>query len=325
MFLNMSSAPRLRDLSSTPNDLSSGSAGGGGPLGLGGCEKACPFEDGMGLSLPSGTVPTAKFFFLPNQLPLFLRDRLGATLLMVAGEPGLSDFRLSDEDKVRRPRNFLTEPGRLLDGLVGDMVLAASLVRDWCRRAPDSSDALPSASWGGKPGDLGVGCDDSGPFPGVGGRGASTGLSGGAGIEVPSVREKLTGVSVSGLYENLLVGMMAAVDHCADQCVQIGVSRIELSTEDQEKQLTAVKVQAAGSSGGALSAEEDLDRVAVEVAGISCVHDTRVMGRVNDGGRFLRRRKSSSILDGKRSDGRWAMGNGEIRAADWSRGRGSWE
>jgi hypothetical protein len=37
-------------------------------------------------------------------------------------------------------------------------------------------------------------------LPGVGGRGLSGGESGGAGIEVPSVREKLMGVSVSGLY-----------------------------------------------------------------------------------------------------------------------------
>lgn len=37
-------------------------------------------------------------------------------------------------------------------------------------------------------------------MPGVGGRGVSGGESGGAGIEVPSVREKLMGVSVNGLY-----------------------------------------------------------------------------------------------------------------------------
>jgi hypothetical protein len=37
------------------------------------------------------------------------------------------------------------------------------------------------------------------------------GLSSGAGIEVPSVKEKLIGVSVSGLYENLLDDMMGAM------------------------------------------------------------------------------------------------------------------
>lgn len=46
---------------------------------------------------------------------------------------------------------------------------------------------------------MGVGCEERGPFPGVGGRGAS-GESVGAGIEVPSVREKLMGVSVRGWY-----------------------------------------------------------------------------------------------------------------------------
>lgn len=47
---------------------------------------------------------------------------------------------------------------------------------------------------------MGVGCDERGPFPGVGGRGVSGGESGGAGIEVPSVREKLMGERVSGWY-----------------------------------------------------------------------------------------------------------------------------
>lgn len=70
-----------------------------------------------------------KVFLLPNQLPLFLRLKLGAWLLIVAGEPGRSVLRLSDEESVRMPRNLRTEPGRLLEGLVGDMVLAPSLVR----------------------------------------------------------------------------------------------------------------------------------------------------------------------------------------------------
>lgn len=62
--------------------------------------------------------------------------------------------------------------------------------------------------WDGKAGDLGVGWEESGPLPGVGGRGVSGGLSRGAGIEVPSVREKLMGVSVNGLYSNLLDDMV---------------------------------------------------------------------------------------------------------------------
>jgi hypothetical protein len=128
----------------------------------------------------------------------------------VAGEPGLSVLRLSDDDSVRMPRNVRTDAGRLFEGLVGDILLAASLVRLWCSCAPavESSDGLPKggdACRGGEAGDLGVGCDDSGPRPGVGGRGLS---GSGAGIEVPSVREKFMGVSVSGLYENLLDDMM---------------------------------------------------------------------------------------------------------------------
>lgn len=115
-----------------------------------GCVDVRPFEDGAGLSFPSGREPTANFFFIPNQLPLFLRDRLGVTLLMVAGEPGLSEFKLSDDDKLRRPRNFLTDPGRLLVGLVGAMMLVTSLVRVWGGDALESSDPLLV-------GDLGLG------------------------------------------------------------------------------------------------------------------------------------------------------------------------
>lgn len=214
-----------------------------------------PLEAGAGLSLPSGSDPGAKVFLLPNQLPLFLRVRLGATLLMVAGDPGLSDVKLSDDDRVRSPKNFLTDPGRLLEGLVGEKVLPASLVRDWCKPAPNSSDALPSEEeslcCGAKPGDLGVGCEDRGPFPGVGGRADSTGLSGGAGIEVPSVKEKLTGVSVSGLYENLLVGIMAAGVECANQCVEIGLC-LKRSRAEAARGSNWQECKQPGSSGGAL-------------------------------------------------------------------------
>ena len=45
-----------------------------------------------------------------------------------------------------------------------------------------------------------LGCESRGPLPGVGGRGVSGGESSGAGIEVPSVREKFMGASVSGWY-----------------------------------------------------------------------------------------------------------------------------
>lgn len=122
---------------------------------------------------------------------------------MVAGEPGLPDFRLSEDDNGRRPRNWRTDDGRR-DGLVGDReLLAASLVRLCCNwlSAVTSSEPLPlTPLLSGKTADCGVGCDDSGPLPGVGGRGVSGGESSGAGIDVPSVREKLMGVSVNGLY-----------------------------------------------------------------------------------------------------------------------------
>jgi hypothetical protein len=46
----------------------------------------------------------------------------------------------------------------------------------------------------------------------VGGRGVCGGLSSGAGMPVPSVREKFMGVSVRGLYENLLDGMVGRAE-----------------------------------------------------------------------------------------------------------------
>lgn len=148
---------------------------------------------------------------MPNQLPLFLLVKLGAWLCIVAGEPGLSDLTLSDDDdNVRIPQNFRTDDGRrggdarLLAGLMGDAILlAASFVRVRCNSSSgtESSDSAPcdESLCCEKKADLGVGCDESGPAPGVGGCGESGGESGGAGIEVPSVREKLMGVSVSGL------------------------------------------------------------------------------------------------------------------------------
>jgi hypothetical protein len=114
MFLNMSSPPRLSDASLTPSDLSSGRAGGGGPfflVGGAGCETVRLLDAGLALSIPSGTDPTV--FFLPNQLLLFRLDSVGAWLLMVAGEPGRSDFKLSEDGSDRSPRNFRTDDGRL--------------------------------------------------------------------------------------------------------------------------------------------------------------------------------------------------------------------
>jgi hypothetical protein len=222
----MSPPPRLSESSLTPSDLSSGRAGGGGPfflVGGAGCETVRVDVAGLVFSIPSGTVPMV--FFLPNQLLLFRLDSVGAWLWMVAGEPGRSEFKLSDDGSDRSPRNFRTEDGRLW-GLVGDSVpLAASLDRGWCSPSPTtSSSSLPFADpflWGNTP-DCGVGCDDRGPLPGVGGRGLSGGESGGAGIEVPSVREKLMGVSVSGLY---LVPAMVKGRCVVDGAGAVGQSR----------------------------------------------------------------------------------------------------
>lgn len=154
---------------------------------------------------------TNELFLLPNQLPLFFLVRLGL-LSTVAGDPGLSDLRLSEDERGRSPRNFRTDEGRLPDGLVGDSVLLLS----WSDVAWWSCDSVtPSAeSFGGdvsrfcgKKPDVGVGWESRGPLPGVGGRGVWGGESGGAGIEVPSVREKLIGVRVSGWY--LLVTILS--------------------------------------------------------------------------------------------------------------------
>lgn len=218
MFLNMSSASMLSESALTPNDLSSGRAGGGGPFFLAGCGAGCEmvrlfWETCLAVSTPSGTVPTV--FFLPNQLLLFLRDNVGAWLFTVAGEPGLSDLKLSFEGSERSPRNFRTEPGRRCVGLAGDIkLLVASLVRLCCNCS--SVAWSPCALPFGKTSVLGVGCEDSGPWPGVGGRGVSGGESGGAGIEVPSVREKLTGVSCNGFHLPTMLRSLSEV--CAAPC-----------------------------------------------------------------------------------------------------------
>ena len=233
----MSSAPRLSESSLTPNDLSSGRAGGGGPFFLGGCtgcagcETVRALDAGLAFSTPSGTEPIV--FFLPNQLLLFLRDSVGAWLLMVAGEPGLSDFKLSLDGMEPRPRNLRTEDGRLC-GLVGDRVLLAASLDRGCNCSPSADSPLPfvASALCGKTADCGVGCDDSGPFPGVGGRGLSGGESGGAGIDVPSVSEKLMGVSVNGLY--LLPAMTKAGGGkccvCDCVCVVVAVAGVQWSS-----------------------------------------------------------------------------------------------
>lgn len=134
----------------------------------------------------------------------------------MAGDPGrsdrsLSDLRLSDDDMWWKPRNLRTEPGRLPVGLAGESApLSTPLeARSKWESGAESVDALR----GGVPLALemepsGVGCESRGPLPGVGGRGVSGGESRGAGIGVPSVREKLIGVKVSGSYFPTMVMML---------------------------------------------------------------------------------------------------------------------
>ena len=134
MFLNRSSPPNVVVASLTPNEERAGSDGGGGPFLAGGvatCLCGCaPFALDVWFSFPSGIGALMnELFLLPNQLPLFFRDRLGL-LSIVAGDPGRSDLRLSDDDIGRKPRYLRTEEGRLLPvGLVGDSVLPLSSLR----------------------------------------------------------------------------------------------------------------------------------------------------------------------------------------------------
>jgi hypothetical protein len=247
MFLNRSSPPKLSDSSLSPNDLSSGSAGGGGPVGFGDCgvcgggcacgvcggsaegiidtglEMWAPLSRGAGVelslfSLPSGTLPMKELLRRPNQLVLFLRVSVCFWLLIVsAGELGRSSLRLSDDGRVRRPRNLRTDEGRrwvgdrLPMGCSGTGCSGCSSCSGFCG-CSGCSDCSGCSGWTesvasespvlrwGKTGDMGVGCEERGPWPAAGARGVAGGESRGAGIEVPSVREKLTGVNVSGLY-----------------------------------------------------------------------------------------------------------------------------
>lgn len=59
----------------------------------------------------------------------------------------------------------------------------------------------------------------------------SGGLSGGAGIEVPSVREKLMGVSVSGFHSYLPGGMVDVVAVRANQSRGMRLIREQLLEE----------------------------------------------------------------------------------------------
>jgi hypothetical protein len=107
---------------------------------------------------------------------------------------------LSFSERIERKDSSLrTEEGRLRprDGdCTGESIVGF--------KSPNVSFSLPESpddDLGNVPGIWSgvVGCDDSGPPPDVAGRGVAGGESRGAGIFVPSVREKDTGVIVRGL------------------------------------------------------------------------------------------------------------------------------
>jgi hypothetical protein len=152
-----------------------------------------------------------------------------------------------------------TEEGRLLVGLAGDRVLALSFVDVlWKLDSADSSAGEdPPFSWWGNTPDLGVGCDDSGPLPGVGGRGVSGGESSGAGIEVPSVREKLMGVSVSGWY--LSPAMVGVVMDCS------GVAMVGGEQLHGGEKTNECRWSAGGRSSGDLCRGPGSDKVVGQV------------------------------------------------------------
>lgn len=143
-----------------------------------------------------------------------------------------------------------------------------------CSPAATSPFAWPFVdSLCGKTAEEGVGCEDRGPLPGVGGRGDSGGESGGAGIEVPSVREKLMGVSVSGLYlgpamvQVAVPGTKSGRQLSGPSCnrqQQLMAARYVIVIGDQSQ-----KPQAGGSSGGAL------ERRVRQGFAARLLHDTR--------------------------------------------------
>lgn len=191
---------------------------------------ALPFANSpLSGRLPKPNIVLAR---LLNQLPLFLRSRAPgrgvgpafaeAELCGLCGRPLR---RLSDDEAERKPRNRRTDEGRLLPdtlsvvgvGLKGflepgepGLVLAVATLsvrpRGWAW--PLASELLFAWSMGSDGGgSFGeVGCDESGPPPGVGGRpGVAGGDSSGAGMSVPAVRENSMGLISRGMKEGLLV------------------------------------------------------------------------------------------------------------------------
>lgn len=99
-----------------------------------------------------------------------------------------------------------------------------------------------------------MGCDERGPLPGVGGRGVSGGESSGAGIEVPSVSEKLMGASVNGLNLEGIAAVIGGVPLTSTMwmsCVWIrAIARRERQEEVSERRKVAGGCELRESRGG---------------------------------------------------------------------------
>jgi hypothetical protein len=118
---------------------------------------------------------------------------------MLMGLPGVPKREcLSFSDLMERSESSLrTVDGRLPGGdWAGDSMLPFK-----SPMVPFSLLEEPDGEEGNAPGIMSgvAGCEDNGPQPEVGGSGVAGGESNGAGMFVPSVREKDTGVIVRGL------------------------------------------------------------------------------------------------------------------------------
>lgn len=147
-------------------------------------------------------------FLLLNHPVLFFRESCCCVAVVVVdicvcidiGDIGRLLEENSEELAVRRPRKRRTDEGRFEGaGLV-------EFVRDddWfpsvdfsSALATESTPPLERASLGKAPLRGVVGCEERGPRPVADERASSGGVSGGGGMSVPSVREKLMGVTSS--------------------------------------------------------------------------------------------------------------------------------
>lgn len=137
------------------------------------------------------------------------------------------------------------------------------------------------------------------------GRGVSGGLSGGAGIDVPSVREKLTGVSVSGFHSSLLVGMMddryRTRFACADSCMRFHEAHEKLRVDSgtRRKNRNSAELGVGRSSGGVDAKEE---RARMGVVTRQGKRGDRINSAMSRGKKEIMRKKQSLQLSRKALD-----------------------